>query len=425
MKRNTEPGRRLTLGYRLFLWLIISMGLLVTLLLLVAAQKFEQMETALGSERNHAQEALLLQEWKRNPNYRPLSVAGQRIWVDDDPEIPAALRGLAPGFEGELKIDGRSHSVLVADIDGHRVTMASESRRIEQAEEEIGHFLRASWILMMLAIAGIGYLLVRHLIRPIARFADQIDRLDPSERGAHLEPGSSSPEVMRMTRAFNRYLNKMDEYVERQHAFAAMASHELRSPLTVVQTSAELIEGLSGNEAVRQQSRRILRSSHGMDAMIRALLAITRDHDPGQDFESVELKMLLQDSLEQRQRELDQHGVDIEYDLPDGLKLRTHRELLQVVIDNLLDNAIRHSNHSRIRIEWRNHSLCIIDQGPGIDEAALEDLFVRGVSRGSHAGYGLGLYISRLICDKMGWKLELRNTGNGTEACIHMPFAAH
>ena len=426
MKRSTDPGQarkrlRLSLGYRLFLSLIVSMGLLVTLLLFAAANEFEELEKALGSERNHAELALLHEEWRRNPGYLPLSVAGQRIWLDDDPAMPEFLRDLEPGFDDEIEKDGRSYTVLVAELDGHRITIASESEHIEEAEEEIAAFLQASWMLMMLAIAGIGYLLVRHLIRPIARFADQIDRLDPSVRGAHLSPSGSSPEVERMTRAFNRYLSKMDEYVERQHAFAAMASHELRSPLTVVQTSAELIGNISKDETVRHQSLRILRSSRSMDAMIRALLAVTRDHDPDRGFETVDLHALVRESLDQRRQELIRHGIDIDIDMPGNPQRTANRELLQVVIDNLLDNAIRHSDGGRIRIEWEQNRLCILDQGPGIDETALEDLFERGVSRGRQAGYGLGLYISRLISDRMGWSLDLHNTGGGTRACIELP----
>jgi signal transduction histidine kinase len=415
-------GFRLSLGYRLFLSLIISMGLLVTLLLLAASREFEELEKALGSERNHAELALLHEEWQRNPGYLPISVAGQQVWLDDDPSIPGFLKDLPRGFDDEIEHNGRSYSVLVAELDGHRITIASESEHIEEAEDEIGRFLQASWILLMLAIAGIGWLLVRHLIRPISEFADKIDRLDPSERGVQLELSGSSPEIDRMARAFNRYLSKMDEYVERQHAFAAMASHELRSPLTVVQTSAELIDNLSADEAVRQQSQRILRSGRSMEAMIHALLAVTRDHQPQRDFETVNLRELIHESLERRQQELKRQGIGIELSIAENESLSTHRALLQVVFDNLLDNAIRHSDHGLIRIAWKQHRrLCIRDQGPGVDEDALEDLFERGVSRGSQAGYGLGLYISRLISDRMGWQLELKNTGAGTEACLRLP----
>ena len=421
-KTDPQPRRKgLSLGYRLFLSLILSMGLLVTLLLMVAGQKFERLEESLGSERNHAELQRLREEWQRNPEYLPLSVAGQRVWLDDDPEIPDYLRNLEPGFDDEIDRGKHSYSVLVARLAGHKVTLASESEHIEEAEDEIGQFLTASWIILMLTIVAISYLLVRHLIRPVDRFAEQIDGLDPSARGITLKPEGSSPEVIRMTRAFNRYLAKMDEYVERQHAFAAMASHELRSPLTVIQTSAELIGNLDDNPAIVEHSRKILRSSQGMDAMIRSLLAVTRDHRPDKDFEPVRLLPLVQDLVEQRKPQGQREATEVELDIPPDLEWITHKELLQMVLGNLLDNALRHSDHNPVRVVWNSDGLCIRNQGSRVDEAVIENLFERGVSRGSQAGYGLGLYISRLIADKMGWQLRLRNTGNGTEACLILP----
>ena len=418
---NPSRRLRLSLGYRLFLSLILSMGLLVTLLLVAAGQKFERLERALGSERNHAELQLLKEEWQRNPEYQPLSVAGQRIWLDDDPSVPAYLRNLEPGFDGVIEQGDHLYAVLVEQLDGHRIIIASESQHIEEAEEEIGRFLRASWIILMLTIAAISYLLVRHLIRPVARFANQIDQLAPSIRGINLHPEGSSPEVNRMTRAFNRYLGKMDEYVERQHAFAAMASHELRSPLTVIQTSAELIASLDNNPAIVEHSRKILRSSQNMDAMIRSLLAITRDYRPDKDFESIHLLSLAQELADQRKPQGQRQNVSVELEIPPDIEWTTHKELLQMVLGNLLDNAIRHSNHSTVQMVWKKNALCIRNQGDGIDEAMIENLFERGVSHGSRGGYGLGLYISKLIADKMGWQLRLRNVENGTEACLILP----
>ncbi len=419
--RNAPATQRLSLSYRLFLSLIIGMGLLITLLLLAAANEFEELESDIARERGKAELARLKAEWQRNPDYRPPEVPGLRIWIDTPvSDLPEPLRALKPGFRDEIEHDGRSYSVTVVDADGHRIIIESESEEIEDAEEEIGAFLQGSWVVLMMAIIALSWLIIRHLIRPVARFAEQIDRIDPSDRGITLEINSSSPEIERMTRAFNRYQQKMDEYVERQHAFAAMASHELRSPLTVVQTSAELIDSLADQPALRQQSRQILRASSHMDEMIRALLAITRDRPPEDTADDVALRALIEEQLAYRQREIDRHGIGIHWSLDASVRVRAPGELLSVVISNLLDNAIRHSNGSTVDILWEDGRLCIRDRGPGIDESALEDLFERGVSRGSRAGYGLGLYIARLICERMDWHLELCNASPGTLACLQI-----
>ena len=150
-------------------------------------------------------------------------------------------------------------------------------------------------------------------------------------------------------------------------------------------------------------------------------MAITRYYRPDKDFESIHLLSLAQELADQHKPQGQRQNVSVELDIPPDIVWTTHKELLQMVLGNLLDNAIRHSNHSTVQMVWKKNALCIRNQGDGIDEAMIENLFERGVSHGSRGGYGLGLYISKLIADKMGWQLRLRNVENGTEACLILP----
>jgi signal transduction histidine kinase len=84
-----------------------------------------------------------------------------------------------------------------------------------------------------------------------------------------------------------------------------------------------------------------------------------------------------------------------------------------VVCSNLIKNAIKHGADSDIRIEMEDKKLSIIDSGFGISQDELEHIFDFAYRGHSSQGYGIGLYVSKLICDHQGWMLSLSQTDEG------------
>jgi signal transduction histidine kinase len=90
-----------------------------------------------------------------------------------------------------------------------------------------------------------------------------------------------------------------------------------------------------------------------------------------------------------------------------------------VVCTNLVKNAIKHGSEHDIRIEWAEPALTIINDGLDIDASELEHLFDFAHRGQRSQGYGIGLYVSKLICDHQSWKLELSpNPGGGIRASV-------
>jgi signal transduction histidine kinase len=220
-------------------------------------------------------------------------------------------------------------------------------------------------------------------------------------------------EVGKIAQAFDSYTRKMDSYVEKQIAFAAMASHELRSPLTIVQTSADLIASRNDDPSINPYLEKIQRATANMANMIHALLAVTRDQPTKNANQHITLQPLVEEILETMSPELRAKQISIDNQLPPDINIEADRTLLTVVLTNLIRNAAKHSQQSPIKIDMLASILSITDNGIGIDSEDLQHIFDFKFHGQNSQGYGVGLYISKLICDYQGWSLELEPNPQG------------
>jgi signal transduction histidine kinase len=107
------------------------------------------------------------------------------------------------------------------------------------------------------------------------------------------------------------------------------------------------------------------------------------------------------------QPEIDAKQIELAHDLASGISVDADRNLVMVVLTNLIKNAVKHGQRSAIKIAMEHPVLSIIDSGMGIDSETLQHIFDFGYRGQNSQGYGIGLYISKLICDHQGWSLGL------------------
>jgi signal transduction histidine kinase len=334
--------------------------------------------------------------------------------------IPEHLAGLDPGVHHDLELDGKAYHVLVAANGDDRIYIQYDVTEIEHSEELLHLILAVAWVVLLVIVFFISRILSSKLSGPIAQLADELSRIDPDQRGVRLGERFADDEVGRIAQAFDSYTAKMDDYVEKQMAFAAMASHELRSPLTIVQTSADLIASRRADPDILPHLEKIQRASSGMANMIHALLAVTRDRPTDQPRERVALRPLVEEILESQQPEIRAKQIDIDNRLDAGTVVEADPTLLTVVLTNLIRNGVKHGGKSSIRIDMQDQVLSIADSGIGIDPESLQRIFDFGVRGQNSQGYGIGLYISRLVCDYQGWSLALEpNPGGGIIARVY------
>ncbi len=325
----------------------------------------------------------------------------------DSRPIPEYLIDLADGVHHDLKVADKAYHVMVAPGASDRIYIQYDVTEIERSEALLSNILLVAWIVLIVVMFFIARILSKKLSRPIAQLSQDLSRINPDERGIRLSDRFEDDEVGRIAQAFDSYTGKMDSYVEKQIGFAAMASHELRSPLTIVQTSADLIAYRDNDPEIKPYLEKIQRASANMANIIHALLAVTRDQPTRNADQKIQLQPLVDEILDAMKNEVRAKQIEIENNLAPEICIKADKTLLTVVLTNLIKNGVKHGQDSSIKIEMEGPVLLITDTGIGIDSDELQHIFDFGYRGQNSQGYGVGLYISKLICDYQGWSLDL------------------
>jgi len=259
----------------------------------------------------------------------------------------------------------------------------------------------------------------------------------------------SSDEIGRLGSTFNAMANRIEEQVEElrntdrlRRELVANVSHDLRSPLASIQGYLETLE--LKEESLEPQQRRnylnvALAQTKRLSSLVRQLFELSkldaRQTEP--HFESFPIAELVQDVVMQYEPEAEKLGVELRAVLPEGGLPHVCADigLLERVLTNLLDNALRHTPKGG-RVEVRpvhiGELVCVQvrDTGAGIDPEMLETVFERfsrsdtSRSRADGEGAGLGLAIARKILDLHGGSINAESTpGEGTTFTFGLPVA--
>lgn len=413
--RDAPLSRRILLSVSLF-----SLGYLglLTLVLYFANERLadDLLEHQIDNELQHILTLLEL-----DPEMDLPQTAGMTFYLTKRPEqIPKGLRGLKSGEYRDIIIQGRSYHARAIPWRDQMLVMQYEITDLERVENKLAWVFILSWLALLVMVLITAVFLSRKLSQPLEQLSEQISQLSPEQRGLQLTDDIPANELGKIAASFNRYLIRMDEYVEKQNAFAAMASHELRSPLTVINTSADLLDGFQSSKQRQRHVDKIQSSTRHLASLVHALLQVTRDKPVDNDSASpLVLHELIENALKQLEAQIQTRGLIVKNLIPSDLHLSLNAVLLEVVVENLLRNAVRHSSGTEIQIVLQQQTLIVQDTGDQLLDSDLNEWLKRGVSVDPQKGYGMGLYISQMICDHQGWQLQLLpNPDRGLSVCV-------
>ena len=335
--------------------------------------------------------------------------------------IPNAIKNLPPGTYHSVEWQNGLHHVAIRDMPNDRIYMALDISDYETQERKLHTILIGSAALTPLFAIMLGLWLLRKIINPVGKLADEVAGLNPKQRHKRLSLDFKGYEVERIAKAFDRYLENMDEFVEREQSFSAAASHELRTPVSVIATSAELMAADSKlPENMKAPLARIQRATQNMSALISSLLFLAREQPSESDFEDeTELCELLEKVADNFRLLINTALVTFNIKCDRKTIVNAPSDHISIVIGNLLQNSIFHTSAGMISLQVTGGRIVVSDTGSGIAPENMDKIFSRDFKGQSSRGQGLGLYIARKICDRHGWTLQLHSTpGRGTEATL-------
>ncbi len=290
----------------------------------------------------------------------------------------------------------------------------------------------ASVIAMVLAALA-GWLLSRHISRPIVALTNVTTRMAEGDLSTRANMARAD-EIGVLAQSFNEMADQVEETITTLRRFVSDAAHELHSPLTALQTDLELSvteqDETRRNELIERAQQQTIRLRELADN----LLDLSRVEAAGAQPSYVKLNLndLLCDIGEPYASQADQAGLTLSLDVPqDPIEIRGDTAQIRRAIGNLIDNAIKFTPEGgTITIGLRKIAgaieLCIQDTGIGIPEEDLPQLFSRfhrSRNVANYPGNGLGLAIVKAIVEAHGGSVSAVNTSPGARFCITMPEA--
>ncbi|GAA6151871.1 sensor histidine kinase [Pseudoteredinibacter isoporae] len=185
------------------------------------------------------------------------------------------------------------------------------------------------------------------------------------------------------------------KYYDRETMFLKQASHELRSPLFIMQSSLEVLKTTVDGNAGRFVGR-ALRASERMSLLVGSLLWLARDSSSPLERQTLSVKTLIEPLINELSFLKEEKAIELDIQLYEG-DIIIQQPLLQMALGNLLRNAFEHSCGGTISIRSDACSVTVIN--------SIKD---QESGHGS-GGFGLGLKLSKRICDKVGWDLRINN----------------
>lgn len=290
-------------------------------------------------------------------------------------------------------------------------------------------------VTVFLSILG-GVTIGRRALRPLASMAAQASAIRPSELEARLSVPNPSDELGVVAQAFNGVLERLARSLRQQRSFMADASHQLRTPVSVMRTTAQvtLSRGDRSQEEYREALAVIERQAERLTKLVNdmfMLAMVDAEARPLQPAPFYFDEMADDIVSDLRVLAVAKH-VALELSATAETPYVGDESLLRQMLANLLENAIRHAPaHGAVTVALDRSAeviaLSVADTGAGIAAGDVErvfDRFVRLDSSGADAGGGLGLPIARWIAEAHGGSLVLTSTSAaGSEFLVTLPVA--
>jgi two-component system sensor histidine kinase MprB len=282
-----------------------------------------------------------------------------------------------------------------------------------------------------LALA-LGRLAADRVLSPLAEVtqtAEVIAETDDLSRRLRVH---ADDEVGQLASRFNAMLERLqasreqlDASVQAQRQLVADASHELRTPVTSLRTNVELL--LESDHLEREERRRMLadvvEQSEELTALVGDLIELARGDLPTGALEEVRLDHIVEEALERARRNFPQMRLRARLE---PVLVEGSAERLSRAVNNLLDNAARHSPaEGLVEVTVDEDGVRVRDHGSGIDQRDLPhifDRFYRGANSRGRQGSGLGLAIVRQVVEQHGGTVQADNApGGGALFTLRLP----
>jgi signal transduction histidine kinase len=297
-------------------------------------------------------------------------------------------------------------------------------------DEALEIFLFGALPALLLGLIG-GAIVTRRALRPLSQLAQELERTHVGNLAAQLPRTGNGDEIDRLTMVFNSLKQRLAESFDHAREFTLHASHELKSPLTIMHGTLErMMQPSDLSPELRERCGMLVEEVQRLSGIVSQLTFLAKA-DAGQaalNKTEVALHELVAEAVEDAELLAAHSGIKVELDTVEPAKLVADRMRLRQLLLIVLDNAIKHNLPAgwvRVGLGTRGDKveLGVINTGPPIaqtDRGRVFERFYRGeAARTARVdGSGLGLSIAEQIVHSHGGTIGLEEVSPGQHRCV-------
>jgi heavy metal sensor kinase len=289
---------------------------------------------------------------------------------------------------------------------------------------------------VFIGLTSVGaYILLGRALRPVDEIVHSAERITLQNLSQRLPVPGTGDEIERLTLALNRMIKRLDESYQVTSRFAGDASHELRTPITIMRGELEgLLHEGNFTEEQSEQLASILEEAERLTQIVEGLLTISR-LDAGEsrlEKDPIDLAQLAHDTVEQMLPLAEDKPLSLSCEAGAEVMVEANEVRLKQVLVNLLDNAMKYTPSGgkiavRVSSDAASAILEVEDNGIGISSEALPHVFERFYRSEQHAarvvdGTGLGLSMVQSIVESHRGKITVQSReGHGSVFRVEVP----
>lgn len=348
----------------------------------------------------------------------------------------APLTRLSGGEDGFTDSEGTSRHWRVYSGWNHEHTVLIQVAEDRATRERLAARIALNSILPLLVglplLAVLVSLIVTRAMRPLVALGQEVERRQPSTL-LPIETAGIPEEAAPLVDRLNDLFDRARKSLESERRFTANAAHELRNPLAALRAQAEVAFASSNPDISRAALGHVIRACDRLARLVQQLLLLARVEEHAYVFHASRLDEIGRKVLSELAPEAISIGTNVTLEASGPVLIQGHSELLEIMIRNLVDNAIRHGGKGinvvvSVRMNDRSAVLEVTDNGSGVDVETLANLgrrFYRptgAVTQGS----GLGLSLVQRIAEIHDGSVQyLRSAdGHGLQVQVTLPAAS-
>ena len=309
---------------------------------------------------------------------------------------------------------------------------------IEKLDEEIYDIAKGiafGLLTAMLLLAILSYFIAGKILKPIGVIDRLAREINDKNLSLRIPLGENKDELYRLSESLNRMFDRLEHSFETQKQFLAGASHELKSPLALLQLSMEdCIQQRDLPDSLRHQFIRQTNILRRMSRLVKNLLDLSAlELKQRLELKEINLVELLKSVLREYEVVFSAKKIDLQADMPPKLHIKGDWDNLQLAIINLVDNAVKYNREGgeiilKVLENKKGVHISLFNTGAGIPKTDLGRVFeqfyrVEKSRSTQYGGSGLGLSIVKRIIELHGGGVEIESEPSAwTRVNISFPY---